>query len=92
QHGDSLVLRKCGPTTDERIRRLAAGVLESGWPHAAGSSTVFSEFDSFLRGDGHQRNPGTTADMIAAIVFAALRDGYCQMTSAGLEFWEPEHD
>ena len=34
----------------------------------------FEEFDAFLRADGHRRNPGTTADMIAAVLFAALRD------------------
>ena len=33
------------------------------------------KFDAWLRADGHRRNPGTTADLIAATLFAALRDG-----------------
>jgi triphosphoribosyl-dephospho-CoA synthetase len=28
-----------------------------------------------LRADGHRRNPGATADLIAAALFVALREG-----------------
>jgi triphosphoribosyl-dephospho-CoA synthase len=30
------------------------------------------ELDQFLRADGHRRNPGTTADLIAATLAIAL--------------------
>ncbi|MBI5761009.1 MAG: triphosphoribosyl-dephospho-CoA synthase [Planctomycetales bacterium] len=39
------------------------------------------EFDFWLRSDGHRRNPGTTADLIAASLFAAFRDGIVPMPS-----------
>jgi triphosphoribosyl-dephospho-CoA synthase len=41
----------------------------------------FREFDTWLRADGHRRNPGTTADLIAASLFAAYRDGIVPMPS-----------
>jgi len=31
--------------------------------------------DTWLRVNGNQRNPGTTADLVAGCLFAALRDG-----------------
>ena len=31
-------------------------------------------FDFWLRADGHRRNPGTTADLIAAGLFVLLRE------------------
>ena len=33
------------------------------------------ELDFWLRSDGHRRNPGTTADLIAAILFVAIYNG-----------------
>jgi triphosphoribosyl-dephospho-CoA synthase len=42
---------------------------------------AFREFDAWLRSDGHRRNPGTTADLIAASLFAAFRDGVVPMPS-----------
>ena len=36
---------------------------------------AIADFDAWLRADGHRRNPGTTADLVTASLFAALRDG-----------------
>lgn len=41
----------------------------------------FDQFDKWLRQDGHRRNPGTTADLIAATLFAASRDGLIELPS-----------
>ena len=38
-------------------------------------------FDAWLRADGHRRNPGTTADLIAATLFAGFRDGVLDESS-----------
>lgn len=76
RYGDSLVFRKCGQSMSDEVRRLAAGVLLAGWPDTTASHDKYNEFDSFLRADGHRRNPGTTADLIAAILFAGLREGW----------------
>ena len=38
------------------------------------AQAVLNEFDQWLRADGHRRNPGTTADLVAACLFAAIRE------------------
>jgi len=77
-HGDSLVARKCGLAASLELQQRAAGVLEAGWPHTGQSEVQWQTLDKWLRSDGNQLNPGTTADMIAAIVFAAIRSGQYQ--------------
>lgn len=73
-YGDSLIARKCGPQVSDEVSRRAGDLLSAGWPQEPAAQMRFEEFDAFLRADGHRRNPGTTADMIAAVLFAALRD------------------
>ena len=74
RHADSLIARKRGVAAAEEASRRAADVLKAGWPGGAGLH-AFADFDAWLRADGHARNPGTTADLIAASLFAALREG-----------------
>jgi triphosphoribosyl-dephospho-CoA synthase len=71
---DTLIARKCGRDIAGESARRARQVLEAGWPDAAAGRDAFAELDRWLRGDGHRRNPGTTADLVAATLFAALRD------------------
>jgi triphosphoribosyl-dephospho-CoA synthase len=73
-HPDSLIARKCGPAMADEASRRARAVLAAGWPLSAGGQRAFAEFDAWLRADGNRRNPGTTADLVAACIFAALRD------------------
>ena len=75
QFGDSLIARKCGRAMSDIVREKAQRLLDSGWPIQHDTHPEFDAFDAFLREDGNRRNPGTTADLIAAILFAALRDG-----------------
>ena len=71
---DSLIARKCGNEVAHDASVRARAVLAAGWPdHSSGQSAI-REFDAWLRADGHRRNPGTTADAVAATLFAALRD------------------
>lgn len=76
---DSLVVRKCGIAVAEELRDRARSLIRSGWPHVPGSCHLLSEFDRWLRADGHRRNPGTTADLVAATLFAAARDRYIEL-------------
>lgn len=76
EFGDSLVARKCGQSMSDEVRDKASQLLTNGWPQEPGSENKLAEFDAFLRADGNRRNPGTTADFIAAILFAALREGH----------------
>jgi triphosphoribosyl-dephospho-CoA synthase len=71
---DSLIARKCGPATAQAAAARAQRVLQ----HAAESPEYFAalaDFDFWLRADGNRRNPGTTADLIGAGLFVALRNG-----------------
>jgi triphosphoribosyl-dephospho-CoA synthase len=72
---DSLIARKCGAAVARESAKRAAAVLASGRAAEAPYRAALADFDGWLRADGHSRNPGTTADLIAAGLFAALREG-----------------
>jgi triphosphoribosyl-dephospho-CoA synthase len=70
--GDTLIRRKCG---DEVCRQAAhrAAQLWHLWQESREiPAERLNEFDAWLRADGHRRNPGTSADLVAAALFAAL--------------------
>ena len=71
---DTLIARKCGGEVAGESALRAAEVLRRGWPGSETGGAALAELDAWLRGDGHRRNPGTTADLVAATLFAALRD------------------
>ena len=75
QFPDSLIARKCGLATAEQASALARAALAAGAPGDDAHEEIVAELDFWLRSDGHRRNPGTTADLLAAGLFAALRDG-----------------
>jgi triphosphoribosyl-dephospho-CoA synthase len=75
RYPDSLIVRKCGRQTAGEVSRRAAAVLKAGAPGTQRANIELERFDIWLRADGNRRNPGTTADLIAAILFAAFRDG-----------------
>lgn len=64
---DTLIARKRGNAVAAEAMRRAAEAL-------SGASTLES-LDIWLRADGHARNPGATADLVAAALFLALRGG-----------------
>src|SRR5262249_47524008 len=70
---DSLIARKRGTAEAEESQRRVQQVLAADWPHSASGMTALQELDAWLRAEGHQRNPGTTADLVAACLFVALR-------------------
>lgn len=66
---DSLIARKCGADVAKQASDRAAEVLRSGLAESSAFQTAIAEFDFWLRSDGHRRNPGTSADLIAAGLF-----------------------
>ena len=72
---DSLIARKNDEATAEHSRFLAAKAID----HCERSEGAFweavSDLDFWLRSDGNRRNPGTTADLIAAGLFLGLSEG-----------------
>jgi len=75
ERGDSLIARKCGDEINRQCVARAGRVLQSGSPREENYHAALSDLDFWLRSDGRRRNPGTTADLIAAALFACLRDG-----------------
>ena len=75
---DTHVARRCGTEEAERVRRhvraawgpMRSPVAELPWVR---------DVDRFLRADGHRRNPGTTADLTAAALFWAAREGWLEL-------------
>jgi triphosphoribosyl-dephospho-CoA synthase len=77
---DSLIGRKCGAAIAEESQQRAAEALAAGMPGEPAYERALADFDAWLRADGHRRNPGTTADLIAAGLFVLLREGRLNWT------------
>uniref|UniRef100_A0A7C2JYJ6 Triphosphoribosyl-dephospho-CoA synthetase n=1 Tax=Schlesneria paludicola TaxID=360056 RepID=A0A7C2JYJ6_9PLAN len=75
---DTLIQRKCGTEVAQEAARRAEQVMLAGNLYTDASVAAYRDFDAWLRADGHRRNPGTTADLIAACLFWAIREGYIQ--------------
>ncbi len=76
RHPDSLILRKHGSGRAREVSLRAAAVLEAGWPDRAEARRLCDEFDVWLRQPNNGFNPGTTADLVTAALYAALREGF----------------
>ncbi|MFO0909104.1 MAG: triphosphoribosyl-dephospho-CoA synthase [Isosphaeraceae bacterium] len=72
---DTLIRRKRDASEADESARRAHDVLASGWPHSERGRNAYDDLDAWLRSEGHERNPGATADLIAAALFVALDDG-----------------
>jgi len=66
-HPDTLIARKAGA---EAARAVSAAARE-----VRDGTRSLADFDASLRADGNRLNPGTTADLVAATLLAALLDG-----------------
>ena len=84
QTPDTLIARKLGDSTALETSARASSVLKAGWPDNPHGIEALAAFDDWLRADGHARNPGATADLITAALFAALRDGTIELPIAGV--------
>ncbi len=65
---DTLIARKAGIEEALRVKRMAKEVLDG--------SISLEEYDSFLREEGHRRNPGSLADVMAIALSILILDGY----------------
>jgi triphosphoribosyl-dephospho-CoA synthase len=77
---DSLVSRKLGFVRAARIGVWARVIIDAGGPVTWHGRPRYRAFDAWLRSDNHARNPGTTADLIAAALFVALRENRIPLT------------
>ncbi len=79
RHPDSLIVRKAGHDVALSVSKKADEVLQAGWPGVSEADHRMRELDSWLRSKGNRLNPGTTADLVTAALFAALRNGTIQL-------------
>jgi triphosphoribosyl-dephospho-CoA synthase len=72
---DTLIARKRGREVAGRVSADAARALAAGGVRSAAGRAAIAELDTSLRVDGNALNPGTTADLVTAVLFVALLDG-----------------
>ncbi|MEW4566050.1 triphosphoribosyl-dephospho-CoA synthase [Bremerella sp. JC770] len=73
QSPDTLIARKNGAEMAQQSAVMAQRVIDAGPPMEEDYMQQLANLDFWLRCDGHKRNPGTTADMIAAGLLVCLR-------------------
>ncbi|MBT8368217.1 MAG: triphosphoribosyl-dephospho-CoA synthase, partial [Deltaproteobacteria bacterium] len=72
---DALIARKNGLAVAEQVTQSAKKVLERGGILSAEGREETHHFDRAVRDARHRLNPGTTADLVAAVLFVFLTDG-----------------
>ncbi len=78
---DSLIARKCGEEVAGYVRdRVRAMTLRHSGIRTLKGRAAGRALDAYLRSDGHRLNPGTTADLVTACLFVALREGILKPT------------
>jgi triphosphoribosyl-dephospho-CoA synthase len=83
RYPDSLISRKCGRQVAQQAAARAEAVIKAGSPGSPEYERAMADLDFWMRSDHHHRNPGTTADLIAAGLFAALREGQLTLPFRG---------
>ncbi len=77
---DSLIARKRGDAVAAAIKWRAWDVHCLGGIRTPEGRAAGRALDAYLRSDGHRLNPGTTADLVTACLFVALREGILKPT------------
>jgi triphosphoribosyl-dephospho-CoA synthase len=91
RYPDSLIARKTCAAEAEEASRRAGEALDRFWTDDKTRWEELSKLDAWLRAKGNTRNPGTTADLVTACLFIALREGSITLPltipfSAGQEY------
>ncbi len=86
---DTLIRRKCGDEAAHECQDRAAEVFEAALKGDPQTRAKFVELDKYLRAEGNLRNPGTSADLIAAGLFVALRNGAIKLPTAWAQPMRP---
>jgi triphosphoribosyl-dephospho-CoA synthase len=72
---DTLIARKRGADAASRVSDGARDVLAAGGVRTAAGREALQRFDAALRSPDNALNPGTTADLVTAVIFVALVEG-----------------
>ena len=74
RHPDSLIARKTCVAEAEEASCKASEALSQFWTDRKSRWDALVKLDAWLREKGNSRNPGTTADLVTACLFIALRE------------------
>ena len=72
---DTHIVRRGGEDRARRVSQLAADALAAGGVRSEAGRRSIAAMDAALRDPRNLANPGTTADLTAATLFAALLVG-----------------
>ncbi len=72
EHPDTLIQRKSGLNTAQFVSNRAADILKFGGISSKKGLKLLKRFDFELHEKKGKLNPGTTADLVAGIIFCAL--------------------
>lgn len=75
EHPDTLILRKSGKEAAIFVSKRAGRILEKGGVLTKKGNELLKKFDKKLHKQKGAMNPGTTADLIAGVIFCALLFG-----------------
>lgn len=73
---DTLIARKVSLSKAEEVTAKAKQVLENDGLETDEGRQKLEEFDKELRDTAHRLNPGTTADIVTAVLAVSILDGY----------------
>lgn len=73
---DTLIARKAGMPKAEEVSAKAKKVLKEGGLSTLKGRDNLLKFDTELRPSAHQLSPGTTADIVSAVLGVAILKGY----------------
>jgi len=73
---DTLIVRKAGENKARWVSIQAKHILDAGGLTTQKGRTTLLELDKKLQDPAHRLNPGTTADIISAILAVAILNGY----------------
>jgi triphosphoribosyl-dephospho-CoA synthase len=73
---DTLIARKISLSKAKEVSTRAMQILESGGLMTAKGKKNLEKFDIELRDPGHKLNPGTTADIVTAVLAISILNGY----------------
>lgn len=75
KRGDSLIARKAGAEISQKASIIARRAIDAQPIGGEEYHRGINDLDFWMRSHDNRRNPGTTADLVAASLFAGLRDG-----------------
>jgi triphosphoribosyl-dephospho-CoA synthase len=75
-HPDTLIIRKSGVDSANYVSYHASKILEKGGISTGAGLQLTSKLDAELQKKKGELNPGTTADLIAGVIFCALIFGF----------------